>query len=127
MTAAEFFGTGSDFERERTFYVDLVRPSRSRLPTGWEARAVRREIGNAEICYAITFVTSVYPEIHDRAVSKLVIGRGMDIGFLNSGALREGILLERILQTPHMGDQRLAASRKRISELFERCRSAGEA
>jgi len=95
VTAAEFFGTGSDFERERTFYVDLV--------TGWEARAVRREIGKAEICYAITSVTSAYPEIHD------------------------DILLERILQTPHMGDQRLAASRKRISELFERCRSAGEA
>lgn len=93
LPVIERFGSDSDFDLDRGYYVDMVKPDLPRLPAGWEERAIRRMIGEISMAGRSEQITAVFPETHDLAVSKIAIGRPQDLDFLAS--LVERKLVER--------------------------------
>ena len=61
LPVVERFGSDSDFDLERGYYVDMVKPDLPRLPNGWEERAVRRTIGTIDIGGRLIEVVAVFP------------------------------------------------------------------
>jgi hypothetical protein len=125
----ERFGSDSDFDLERGYYVDMVKPDLPRLPNGWEERAVRRTIGTIDIDGRAAEVVAVFPEAHDLAASKIAIGRAQDAEFLAALVQRRlldrSLLEDRLASAPRMDRARLDESRKRVREAFERGRDVG--
>jgi hypothetical protein len=115
-------GDDSEFHHEHDFYVEMVRPTLPRLPEGWEARAVRRVVGNVAIKGEQRPVTAVYPELHDLAVSKLVVGRPQDLRFLEGlaerGHLHRDLLLERLALAPRVKAEERVRAIQVIDELY---------
>jgi hypothetical protein len=124
LPVVERFGSDSDFDLERGYYVDMVKPDLPRLPTGWEARAIRRIIGTIDIDGHPAEVEAVFPEAHDLAVSKIAIGRAQDVDFVaglaDRGLLDRSLLEERLPRAPRMDATRLKESRTRVCQIFER-------
>jgi len=124
LPVVERFGSDSDFDLERGYYVDMVKPDLPRLPNGWEERAVRRTIGTIDIEGRAADVVAVFPEAHDLAASKIAIGRAQDADFLaglvQRGLLDRSLLEDRLASAPRMDRARLDESRKRVREAFER-------
>jgi len=123
LPVVERFGSDSDFDLERGYYVDMVKPDLPRLPNGWEERAVRRTIGTIDIDGRASEVVAVFPEAHDLAASKVAIGRAQDAEFL-AGLVQRGLLdrsrlEDRLANAPRMDRARLDESRKRVREAFE--------
>lgn len=119
----ERFGSDSDFDVERGYYVDMVKPELPRLPAGWEDRAIRRVIGTIVVDGRTENVTAVFPETHDLAASKIAIGRDQDIAFLSGlvevGVVERGVLEERLRLAPRMDEKRLVDSLKRVLDAFD--------
>jgi len=123
LPVVERFGSDSDFDLERGYYVDMVKPDLPRLPNGWKERAVRRTIGTIDIDGRAAEVVAVFPEAHDLAASKIAIGQAQDAEFLaglaQRGLLDRSVLEERLASAPRMDAARLDESRKRVREAFE--------
>jgi hypothetical protein len=115
-------GDDSEFHHEHDFYVEMVRPTLPRLPEGWELRAVRRVVGEIDLKSERHAVTAVYPELHDLAVSKLVVGRPQDIRFLEGlaerGYLQRDLLLERLSLAPRVKAEERVQALGVIDELI---------
>ncbi len=124
LPVVERFASDSDFDLERGYYVDMVKPDLPRLPNGWKERAIRRIIGAIDIDGREVGVVAVFPEAHDLAASKIAIGRAQDLDFL-AGLIERRLLDQRVLEgrlasAPRMDPARLDESRKRVREAFER-------
>ena len=120
----ERFGSDSDFDVERGYYVDMVKPDLPRLPAGWENRAVRRVIGTLLINGRSEDVTAVFPEAHDLAASKVAIGREQDVEFLlglvEAQVIQRSVLEDRLRQAPRMDQKRLNESLKRVQDAYDK-------
>jgi hypothetical protein len=123
LPVIEQFGSDSDFDIERGYYVDMVKPELPRLPLGWEGRAVRRVIGTIVVGARSEEVTAVYPEIHDLAASKIAIGRDQDLAFLSglieSDLVQRDLLEDRLRDAPRMDKERLDDSIERLHAAFD--------
>lgn len=78
-------GQDSLFYANFGYYADGVGPETTRLPGGWETRAVRMRNANTG------GATAICPEIHDLAVAKLVAGREKDMDWVRAG-VRAGLI-----------------------------------
>lgn len=81
--AHERLGADSEFDIENGVYVDMVRDTTPKLPSGWEQRAVERTLRAKQG----RSVVAVYPDVHDLLATKLLLGRPQDVGFVK-GVLR---------------------------------------
>jgi hypothetical protein len=73
------FGSGSQFHRTHGFYIDGVDRHTARLPDGWEARAVTRQVR-----FGRRIVTAIAPCPDDLIVSKLARLDDKDKAFIEA-------------------------------------------
>lgn len=123
LSVNEQFGSDSDFDIERGYYVDMVKPELPRLPLDWKDRAIRRVIGTIDIDGRLENVTAVFPETHDLAASKIAIGRDQDVAFLSglieAGLIERDLLEARLRCAPRMDQKRLDESLERVHAAFD--------
>lgn len=81
--AHERLGADSEFDVENGVYVDMVRDTTPKLPSGWERRTVERTLRAGQN----RTVQAVYPDLHDLLATKLLLGRPQDVEFVK-GVLR---------------------------------------
>jgi hypothetical protein len=109
-------GIDSPFHRTFGYYVEAVGPETAKLPSGWEARAVRLSgpaTGGA---------TALCPEANDLAASKLVAGRPKDLEWL-AAALTAKLIdkdrLAQLLRTAPVDDSVRELAAKRLAAMRE--------
>jgi hypothetical protein len=73
------FGSGSQFHQTHGFYIDGVDEKTAKLPTGWQARAIVRQVDIGE-----RRVTAVAPCPEDLIVSKLARLDDKDKSFIEA-------------------------------------------
>ena len=102
-------GEGSPFHQTFGYYAHGVSQETAVLPTGWRERLVpvrnQNTGGGTGLCL----------EIHDLAVSKLVVGREKDVDFIG------GLLRHRLVQVPIV-HERLAKTAL-TPERLQECRA----
>jgi hypothetical protein len=91
--AHERLGNDSEFDLKHGRYVDMVKDTVPKLPSGWEERAIERTLHLPDG----RVVTAIYPELHDLIVTKLLAGRAQDEAFLR-GVLKIADVSERTLR-----------------------------
>jgi hypothetical protein len=117
-------GQDSDFHVEHDIYIEVVPPDLARFPDAWQQRVHTREIGSCVINGTARAVSVTFPEIHDLAVAKVVIGREKDRAFIDEvvmlGLVDRGILEERLKLAPRTAIERIDEALREIEELYQR-------
>jgi hypothetical protein len=116
-------GFESEFFDEHGFYVEIVRPELARFPPDWRERASTQCLGEVTINGERREVNAIFPDIHDVAVSKAVIGREQDKAFL------VGVIMLGLVNLPTL-EQRLQAvprtTPERIQETLNEVRMCSQ-
>lgn len=104
-------GAESAFHATFGYHADAVGPTTARLPTDWQSRAVRIDVGTT---------VAICPEIHDLAVSKLLAGRQKDFDWLEAGVAGGLIDVRRVsalVADVEGTDEELALARLRLGRM----------
>jgi hypothetical protein len=113
-------GEVSPFHETFGYYAQGVAPETAVLPRGWESRLVPVRTP------ATRGATGLCLEVHDLAIAKYVAGREKDGAYLQAlikhGLVQEGVMLERIEDTP-VDQERMNYISRAITRDF-RARSA---
>lgn len=86
-----FFGEGTQFHQTFGFFIDGVSPRTAALPTGWETRAVFREVKNGDAT-----IVAIAPCLEDLAVSKIRRLAEKDRNWIEACIAARGLDLEKV-------------------------------
>jgi len=116
------FGSGSQFHRTHGFYIDGVDQHTARLPDGWEARAVTREVR-----FGRRIVTAIAPCPDDLIVSKLARLDDKDKEYVEAYYTErplDGALLEERIALSHFEPAVAQRARTYVRGLAEKLRNS---
>jgi Nucleotidyltransferase of unknown function (DUF6036) len=116
------FGSGSQFHRTHGFYIDGVDQHTARLPDGWEARAVTREVR-----FGRRIVTAIAPCPDDLIVSKLARLDDKDKDYVEAYYTErplDGALLEERIALSHFEPAVAQRARTYVRSLAEKLRNS---
>ena len=116
------FGSGSQFHRTHGFYIDGVDQHTARLPDGWEARAVTREVR-----FGRRIVTAIAPCPDDLIVSKLARLDDKDKEYVEAYYTErplDGALLEERIALSHFEPAVAQRARTYVRSLAEKLRNS---
>lgn len=102
-------GFDSDFNKEKGYYFEVVRPEIARFPKGWERRIKTNAIGEINVRGSNRQVTVSFPDLHDLLAAKLSVKRPHDTAFFRQiyrlGVVDQNLLLQRLAEVPKYSEK----------------------